>query len=242
MRRAGFKTLLALVAVGGWFAGHRYAAEWTFDDPAPSYRRAEPPPPPPPPEPKKAANAFAPLRTTALRIATELQQLEKNEPLTPQERAEVLHYVAVRLQLAVGMLEQKRFEDCIKLCGEILRVDADYPPARALKLAVLRLKYRPDEFDRVAADHARVTPDEDALTFPSPARWAFLARHDDPEAAAALEVYDVRDLADEASGLGFAVEVRAVAMTFHRGVLIVEALPDVHERIAAYLAARRAGN
>ena len=243
MRRAGLKTIVALVAVGGWFAGHRYAAEWRFDDPEPA--RATPAPPPPPPQPAEAANVFEPLRVTALRIATELQRQEADEPLTPQERAEVLRYVDVRFRLALGMLEAKRFDACVALCGEILRLDAEYPPARALKMDARMLKHRPDDFDRVTARFADWTLDAGALKFPSPARWAFLARHDDPEAAESLELYDVRDLVAEESGSSFAIEVRAAAapetsMTYHRGVLIVNALPEVHERIAAFLAARRA--
>lgn len=247
MKHAGLKTLVAVIAVGGWFAGHRFLADPRFDGPSPAPVQATPEPPSPPPEPPKAsAEVFQTVRAVAIGLELKLKE-QPQESLTPEERTEVLRYVSGRMELARAMLEVKRLPACIQFCDEVLRVDADFALARELKMAALGLRYRPEGFDRVAAKFARWTLDADALKLPTAERWAFLGRHDDPEKPETMELYDVRDLTNEGSGGAFAARVRwavgpADSLEFHRGVLIVTARPDVHEQIAAFLAARRAGN
>lgn len=249
-------------------------------------------PPAPPPEPAPEAGAepaanMAEIKAAAAvlldRIALAQQRIaqarsqppipappptpetESNTPLSAQERAEVLHTVSVRLQLAFLLFEQKKLDRCADLCREILRVDPNYPIARQLKRSARRLRFRPSEHESVArtiagwrvmqrADAGAAIPLQSTFQFPSRERWEHIVRVTFPdEGPDQLELYNVRDLAgvDGSGGDALAETIKiavdplgwreARSLVFHRGALIALTRPVVHEKIQGYLEARRAG-
>jgi hypothetical protein len=281
MKRTVGGLLWAASLVGAWFVGHRLIGRGALDDPEPRprYVAASAPAPEPPPQPPAAPPPPAPpLDQTVERLRRRfeearalIQQARERQrrlddqlderlrtaqetPLSDSERAEVIAYVATRLELAFTALELGRYDTCVELSREILRVDADYPVAHALKATARRLRAdpsgRPDALARLAEWRAQ-TPFAEWAAFkvPSALRWTWIGRRGDPAAAPdTLELYDVRARvgADEAAGRALALEIkRSVApeswgregrsLEFYAGALIGTTSPDVHEEIRAYL-------
>lgn len=254
-------------AVAGlWWSVQREVEVGTFDPvmPVVAYRAPAPPPPAPapPPEPtpdpeidrlveqaqldaQDAVDSFAVARRLldeAHAIEANIERiLDESDPLSADDRARVAEYVAVRLQLAFYAAERGMPARVAELCGEILRVDPDYEPARELRRLVRRIALRPEAWPALAAriaDWRAEGPLPGRLTYPTSLRWVFL--HHEAAEPPVLELYDVRDLSPDAA---WVETVRAlfdvVSLALQDGVLIVEADPRVQAEIADWLSARR---
>ncbi|MHC4605686.1 MAG: hypothetical protein ACYTAF_01965 [Planctomycetota bacterium] len=103
------------------------------------------------------------------------------------EKREVLKKIAQLLELAFMAFDQQEFDNCIKLCGEILVIDPHYRVAKDLIEDAKHVRHRREFYDvmRLRIDRwKRMTentkesliPYSETVLFPSSDEWAFISK------------------------------------------------------------------
>ncbi|MBI4563676.1 MAG: hypothetical protein HY716_03155 [Planctomycetes bacterium] len=105
-------------------------------------------------------------------------------------KREILEKIANQLELAYMAFDQKRFDQCIKLCDNILGIDAHYAVALELKEDAQKVRHREEYYDFIKAkvenwkqltnsDDEAIIPYSEMLRFPSREEWAEISKRAD---------------------------------------------------------------
>ncbi|MBI2898929.1 MAG: tetratricopeptide repeat protein [Planctomycetes bacterium] len=102
-------------------------------------------------------------------------------------RREVTQKIAYLLELAYMAFDQKKFDPCMKLCDEILLIDAHYTVATELKEDAGKARHRYEYYDFIKkkvdnwkaltdSDDEAVIPYSQTVRFPSREEWALISK------------------------------------------------------------------
>jgi tetratricopeptide (TPR) repeat protein len=102
-------------------------------------------------------------------------------------KREVVEKIAHLLELAYMAFDQRKFDRCIQVCGEILYIDSHYHVAVELKEDAEKARHREEYYDFLRkkidnwkaladSDDEAIIPYSETVRFPSPDEWAEISK------------------------------------------------------------------
>lgn len=124
------------------------------------------------------------------RVKLEMQRrraMEEQRLAAEAERREMVRKIADMLELAYMAFDQKKYDECIRLCQKILDIDPHYSVALELKEDAMKTKVRVQNREYVrkkidgwkemtSADNEARIPYQDTVIFPSKEKWLEIER------------------------------------------------------------------